>query len=336
MSTVASVENRVGVVVIGRANGRHLEACLASLRGSAVPVAYVDAGSQDQNVALALEHGAVVVELDAGQAYSEARARNEGFSALLAKHPNLWFVQFLDANCTLLPGWLDAATAAFKVDAWRAVVTGALQEQRPNASVYNRLGSMERRLPAGDLTCLGALGGIMMVRAAVFERLGGFNTQLITGDVSDFGVRVGLAHLKLTKIDAPMATHDAENVGFSHWWLRAMRGGYAIGERYHLDGASELRSCVQDHRSTMLWGLGLPMLIWLAAIPTRGASLLGLLAYGGLAMAAYRHRRRVGDSVADAMLFGRYAVVGKIAGGVGLLRFYVHRLARRLRVIESK
>lgn len=336
MSTVASVENRVGIVVIGRRNGTQLEACLASLRESAAPVAYVDAGSQDQNVALALEHGAVVVELDAGQPYSEARARNEGFSALLARHPSLWFVQFLDADCTLLPGWLDAATAAFKIDAWRAVVTGAVQEQRPSNSVYNRLCSMEGRLPAGDLTSLGALGCIMMVRAAVFERLGGFNTQVITGEVPEFGARVGLAHLKLTKIDAPMATHDAEIVRFRHWWLRTLRGGYAIGERFHLDGASELPACVHDHRSTMLWGVGLPMLLWLTAIPTRGASLLGLLAYGWLAIGAYRHRRRVGDSVADAMLFARYTVVGKIASGVGLLRFYVHRLARRLRVIESK
>ena len=51
----------------------------------------------------------VALALDPTRPFSAARARNEGFQALVAARPELRFVQFLDGDCTLLPGWLEAA-----------------------------------------------------------------------------------------------------------------------------------------------------------------------------------------------------------------------------------
>jgi len=39
-------------------------------------------------------------------------ARNEGFRRLRDRQPGIEFVQFLDGDCILLPGWIDAGSRA--------------------------------------------------------------------------------------------------------------------------------------------------------------------------------------------------------------------------------
>ena len=196
--------SQLGIVVIGRNEGDRLLACLASLHDAGCPIVYVDSGSVDASADRAKPLCERVVELDPARPFSAARARNEGFTVLMSAHPTIEFVQFLDGDCTLLPGWLAAASQAMTGEPRRAVVIGPLQERRPDASIYNRLCALEWKSPAGDLSNFGALGGIMLVRAAVFVRLGGFNEQVIAGEDSEFGVRVGSAGLKITKIGVPM------------------------------------------------------------------------------------------------------------------------------------
>jgi len=130
---------RVGVVAIGRNEGARLAACLASAKASGHPLVYVDSGSSDDSVAIARALCANVIELDPARPFSAARARNEGFAALVREHPGVDFVQFIDGDCTLLPGWLDAALAAIEADPRRGIVIGALQERHPDASRYNRM-----------------------------------------------------------------------------------------------------------------------------------------------------------------------------------------------------
>jgi hypothetical protein len=44
----------------------------------------------------------------------------------------------------------------------------------------------------------------------------------------------------VTKLDAPMATHDADIRRFGQWWRRAVRAGHAIGQRSYLNGRARL------------------------------------------------------------------------------------------------
>ena len=331
-----TIGGRVGVVVIGRNEGSRLEASLASVRNLAVPVIYVDSGSKDKSVNIAARHGAVVVELNTDRPFSAARARNEGFMTLKAWHPAIDFVQFLDGDCTLQPRWLGAALAAMDASANRAIVAGALSEFQPDGSIYNRLCSLEWRSPTGDLKTFGSLGGIMMVRASVFAQLGGFDAAVVAGEDAEFGVRVALAGLTVTKIDAPMATHDADMQRFGQWWQRAVRGGHAIGQRAHLNGGTVLRDCVRERRSTWFWGVGLPLAILSTAILSKGASLVLLMAYAWLGLRIYRNRRAVGESTSDALLYARFTVIGKFANAVGLLKFCARQVAGRVQIIEYK
>jgi GT2 family glycosyltransferase len=326
----------VGIVVIGRNEAQRLPACFDSLPGPEAPVIYVDSGSEDASVAVAESRGVRVHRLDPARPFSAARARNEGVEALLARHPEVRYVQFLDGDCTLLPGWLAAAEAALDEDRARGAVLGHLQERRVHASAYNLLCALEWRSRPGDLEDFGQLGGISMMRVAVFRELGGFRPQVIAGEDSELGVRMALAGHRVAKLDHPMATHDAAMTRFSQWWRRAVRAGHAIGQRADLNGRTAVRDCVRERRSTVFWGIALPLAAVLGAMPTRGWSLLLLAAYPVLALRVARRRVAQGDRVGEAALYSVFIVIGKFANAVGLIRFAMNKLSRRYRIIEYK
>ena len=336
MGSVSAMSPRPGIVVIGRNEGERLLACLRSVQSLGCPLVYVDSGSSDGSVERAAALCDLAFALDSTRPFSAARARNEGFQALLAARPELRLIQFLDGDCALLPGWLDAAEHAMAGDAARAIVVGPLRERHPEASAYNRLCALEWRSPPGDLSNFGALGGIMLVRADVFARVGGFNEQVIAGEDSELGVRVAMAGFKVTKIAVEMATHDADIQRFAQWWRRAGRGGHAIGQRFSLHGRGAMRDCARERRSVLVWGLALPATMLALAPATHGLSLLMAAGYLVLGQRIARYRRHLGDSAAEARLYARFVVIGKFAEAWGLLKFYVNNMAGRFRIIEYK
>jgi GT2 family glycosyltransferase len=325
-----------GVVVIGRNEGRRLLAVLKDLQRQHRPIVYVDSGSSDGSADNVRNLGIDVLALDPAQPFSAARARNEGAQRLLTRHPTLEFVQFLDGDCFMAPGWLDAAEAALRGDAHCAIVLGHQREERPQASIYNLLFALEWRSPSGPLSNFGHLIGNMMVRRTAFESLGGFRPEVIAGEDSEFGVRAGLAGHGARKLDVPMAIHDANVHRFSQWWRRAVRAGHAIGQRAQLHGNGPLRDCARERRSTWFWGVFLPLAIVLAAPATRGASLLLLAGYLTLGWRIARYRLSMGDDEREARLYAAFTVLGKYANGLGLLKYHVNRLFGRVRIIEYK
>jgi GT2 family glycosyltransferase len=328
---------RAGIVVIGRNEGDRLMACLNDLRRQPRPVLYVDSGSNDGSASKARALGVAVLELDPAKPFSAARARNEGVQTLIATHPSLAYVQFLDGDCIVAPGWLDAAEAALAADDDCAIVFGHLRERNPQASVYNLLCALEWRSPSGPVANFGHLGGIMMVRRSVFEQLGGFNPAVIAGEDSEFGVRVGLAGFGARKLDVPMALHDANIHRFTQWWTRAVRGGHAIGQRAELHGHGPARDCEHERRSTWFWGILLPLGAVLAVPMTGGASLLLALAgYLALGWRVFRFRSNAGDNPREARLYSAFNVLAKLANGVGLLKYHLNHLRGRIRIIEYK
>ncbi len=306
------------------------------MQSSKCPLIYVDSGSTDHSVAIAGPLVDAVLELDPAKPFSAARARNEGFERLVTLFPTLELIQFVDGDCVLFEGWLEAAKQSMWDDTKRAVIIGHLQECNPDISIYNRLCALEWKSPAGDLKNFGALGGIFMVRVNVFKNLGGFNTSVIAGEDSEFGVRLSLAGYKVTKIDHSMAIHDANMTTFSQWWKRSVRAGHAIGQRAHLNGRSSVKDCVQERKSTLVWGVAMPLLALILLIPTRGASALILLAYLVLALKVYLFRRKQNESVSDAIVYAKFIVLAKFANGLGLLKFYFNRFKQRYEIIEYK
>ena len=316
----------IGLVVIGRNEGERLRVCLQSVLGAGRTVVYVDSGSTDGSVPLARGMGAVVVALDMGTPFTAARARNAGWRELARLAPQVQYVQFVDGDCELNPGWLHAAQAYLNAHPGHAVVAGRLRERYPERSVFNRLCDMEWNTPIGDAK---ACGGIALMRLAPLQAAGGFRDDLIAGEEPELCVRLRAAGWKIHRLDAEMALHDAAMLHWRQWWRRTMRGGYAFAEGSWLHGQAPERHWVVETRRALAWGLLLPVAILAVAcgIDTRALWLLLLYPAQVLRLA------RRGASMERAF----FLVVGKFAEAAGVLQFAWNRLLhRRQPIIEYK
>jgi GT2 family glycosyltransferase len=331
-----TVSLHMAAVVIGRNEGERLEPSLSSVRAPGLPLVYVDSGSGDGSPEVARRLGIPVVELDSCRPFSAARGRNEGLAEALRHWPEIGYVLFLDGDCTLDPGFPAAAIAKFEQRPDCAIVTGHLAERFPEASVYNRLCAIEWRSPAGQIENMNALGGIMAARVSALQAVDGFNEEAIAGEEPDLGVRLSLAGYSIFKIDAPMATHDAQIMTFGQWWKRAVRGGHALAHRYARHGRSPLREGRREFLSDVFWGLTLPLVALLLLWPTRGFSLLLLGGYVLLWQRVRRHYHHAGLGRSDARLAARHIVYSKFAHVIGIVRYGINRLRGSFHIIEYK
>jgi len=269
------ISSDIGIVAIGRNEGRRLIACLSSVKSEANNVVYVDSGSSDGSPAVAEGLGACVVNLDLTRPFTAARARNEGLTALKALKPDIRFAQFIDGDCILAQGWLDTATAFMKQRKDVAVVSGRLRERYLTASIYNQLCDFEWDTPIGEAL---ACGGNALVRVEAFDAAGGFRPQLIAGEEPEFCLRLRERGWKIWRLDADMGLHDAEMTRFSQWWVRSVSCGYARAEVSQLHRTSKLGIWKWETESAVFWGGLLPITICLGAL-VHPATLGGILAY---------------------------------------------------------
>lgn len=313
---------KVGVVVIGRNEGMRLQRCLRSVGAAARRVVYVDSGSTDGSVSLAREMGCEVVALDARSAFTAARARNEGYQRLRAVVGETAYVQFVDGDCELVPGWTEEAARFLDAHADVGVVCGRLREKHPEDSVYNMLCDIEWEAPVGAAR---ACGGIAMMRATAFERVRGFREDLIAGEEPELCVRLRSAGWHVWRLNKEMAVHDAAISRFGQWWKRTRRGGYAFAEGASLHGAPPERHYVDEARRALVWGALLPgVILACAAFDVRA---LGLFVVYPLQVVRIAMR----GGLADARTWWRAAflVLGRFPEALGALSFLADRVMRR-------
>ncbi len=309
----------VDAVVIGRNEGARLLACLAALQGRVRRLVYVDSGSTDGSVAAATAAGAEVVALDMAQPFTAARARNAGLSHLASDPPD--FVQMVDGDCALQPGWISAALAAFAAHPAAVVVCGRRRERFAQASVYNALADREWDTPIGPAR---ACGGDALMRYAAVQAVGGYDPGLIAGEEPDLCLRLRAKGGEIWRIDAEMTLHDAAMTRFSQWWRRAVRAGHAFAEGCARHGFDHWGL---ETRRALIWGAGLPMAIVLLGLWHPAGWLLAL-AYPAQVI---RLARRGGWA------WGLFSVIGKFAEARGALGFYASRLrGQRRGLIEYK
>jgi glycosyltransferase involved in cell wall biosynthesis len=112
-----------------------------------------------------------VVDLDLSIPFTAARARNEGLARLLEDGP-LDYVQFIDGDCALQPGWIDTAQAFLDENPQVAVVHGRRRETLSRGQVYNQLCDWEWDRPPGQAK---SCGGDAMMRVAALQAVGGYD-----------------------------------------------------------------------------------------------------------------------------------------------------------------
>ena len=319
----------LAAVLIGRNEGERLIRCLASVRGLAGRVVYVDSGSTDGSVAAARAARAEVVELDKQQPFTAARARNAGLDALRQGVVPDW-VQFVDGDCEMQPGWINTALAFLKANPKAAVACGRRRERFPEASVYNRLCDHEWNTPVGETL---ACGGDALMRLVALDEVGGYNPALIAGEEPEMCVRLRAKSWQIWRLDHEMTLHDVNMTRFSQWWKRTRRGGHAAAEGMAMHGASPERLGVVIVRRALVWGVALPVATILLAISFSPWALVLLLAYP---VQILRLARRHGATHA-AWEQAVFLTLGKFAEAAGVTEYWGLRVMdRQAGIIEYK
>ncbi len=330
---------KIGLVAIGRNEGERLRECLDSVLGDAaegrwngqpVAVVYVDSGSSDGSVELARAKGASVVELDTTVPFTAARARNEGRERLREVAPELDFVQFVDGDCTLRGGWLEAAAATLAAEPEVAVVCGRHRERFPEATRWNKLCDMEWDTPVGEAA---ACGGDALYRLSAFDSVGGFDPTFICGEEPQLCRRLRAEGHRVLRIDHEMTLHDAAMTSWKQWWKRSTRGGWAYAEGADRYGDEPDAYNVKQDKSNVMWAWVFPAIVAANAvlgafIDLRALWLLLLIPVGYFVL-AWRVRDdrvdRCGDDPSDARRYGVLTALGKFPSAAGHRQYFRHK-----------
>lgn len=311
----------IGVVTIGRNEGERLKRCLTSLTGKVAAMVYVDSGSSDDSVAFARSLGVEVVELDMSKPFSMARGRNAGAQRLLEMNPALQYIQFVDGDCEVVDGWLQAAFDYLESHPETWVVCGRRRERHPENSIYNRLCDIEWNTPAGPAK---ACGGDALMRAGAFQSVGGFEESLIAGEEPELCLRMRKAGGTIQRLDAEMTLHDANILQFKAWWKRSLRGGY---------GACDVRTRLSEKyppeevpfaslvRSAPIWSVYWLLFTLLPGLVHPLGFLPGLGLWGLQSLRIARSVRPRSDSFGQAWVYGIFTLIGKWPQWLGIQRY---------------
>jgi glycosyltransferase involved in cell wall biosynthesis len=325
-----AVSAEIGIVVIGRNEGRRLIDCLVSVAGGTDTVVYVDSGSTDDSVTAAEQAGASVVRLDMSEPFTAGRARNEGFGRLLELKPTVRYVQFVDGDCELAAAWLEAAVAFLQQCSDVAVVCGRRRERHPDSSIYNWLCDVEWNTPIGEaIFC----GGDAVMRVEAFKTAHGFRSQLIAGEEPELCVRLRERGWKIWRLDSKMTLHDAALVRFSQWWVRAMRSGHAYAEVFWLHRRSQFGIFRKEVARAIFWGALVPVVIILGAL-AYAPIFAGALVYPLQICRVALHRKGINRK---SFAYAVFMTLAKFAEFQGILKFAWRRLrGHTLQLIEYK
>lgn len=330
-----------GVVVIGRNEGERLKRCLRSLP-QGYPAVYVDSGSTDGSVNFAHSVGVSVLALDMTVPFTAARARNAGWKYLTEAGHNLEFIQFIDGDCEIFPGWFIQAVSALRSGEKMAAVFGRLRERFPDRSIYNRMCDAEWNVPVGVVD---HCGGNAMFRCSTLALTGGFNEELIAGEEPDLCLRMQQNGYFVQRISADMGLHDAAIFTFGSWWKRTKRGGYAYAEHVYRHRSLSFPIWRRQVASMIFWTAGLPtflvaVLLLVLQQPLDAlwsACIIWFVLYGlQVSRIAFRNSQS-GALKSHAILSAAFLMIGKIPQMIGAITFLANRMQRKpQRLIEHR
>jgi glycosyltransferase involved in cell wall biosynthesis len=311
--------NLLSVVVIGLNEEEQLSAALQSAiascpEGYVLEVFYVDSGSRDRSVEIANQTlGVEVLHLNDPRP-SAAKARNAGLRCARGE-----FVQLLDGDSVLQPGWLCSAVEYLKRHEGVACVFGHCLEMYPDQSIYMKVCGLDWHVSPGEYRLS---GGNAMWRRAVFDQVGLFDETLRLGEEPDLCYRVRQQEGRIFCIDKPMVKHDLGMASFAQYWQRAENSGKAyvrVASRYWRNPEKLwLYETVRNFIEPTLWGVIVLGGTWFAG-PLGGlGGLVGWLLLRGLRTAIKVRPRASGWW--NAALYGLHAQFIRLPVAIGQIK----------------
>ncbi|MEM7309045.1 MAG: glycosyltransferase [Planctomycetota bacterium] len=300
----------VSIVVIGRNEGANIGRAVRSARRElratqlAGEILYVDSASTDDSALFALEAGAQVHRLGA-RPTTAARARNAGLRLARGR-----WVQFLDGDMQLRPGWLGFAIEAAEAHALDGL-GGQIVERLEGATIWSR--AFGHDWGAGGAKG-GPIGGAGLWRRSSISLVGGFDESLEVGEDPDLCHRMTHAGFRIERAERPMVLHELGLRGPAGWWRRAVAVGRSAALVARQHGCRRLR--------WQRFGQPLAALAALVLAAPRGGPGLALLAAISFSLVLRRALLdyRAGLSAGDAALHAVHVYLVKLPQLIGGLQ----------------
>lgn len=312
-------QHLLSVVVIGLNEEDRLKEALEAVFAHRpadwdLQVIYVDSGSTDGSLAIARAVPEVeVLQLDK-LPRSAAKARNMGLKRARGR-----YVQLVDGDSVIQPGWLDTALATLEQRPDVSCVFGQCIEMYPEQSIYMKLCGLDWHIPAGEYRLC---GGNALWRTSIIAEQGFFDETLKAGEEPDLCYRVRNHGGKIVCVDAPMVTHDLGMRRFSQYWRRAEGSGkgYAkIAARYWRNREKLwLREVLVNFAEPLAWVAVFAAGWFWNGLPGGTAFLLTWYALRALQIAYAMRTRRLG--VMHALLYGLHCQFVRLPVAIGQLK----------------
>ncbi len=195
---------RVSFVIPALNEARYIDACLTSIGAqmqASDDLLVVDNGSTDDTANIVRQHSRAQIAVVSH--VTIAALRNYG-----AKQTTGDIIAFIDADCTIEPGWRDAVTAILSRE--NVAATGSAVALPTDAGWISRVWWYRR--PAEERTAPYLVAANFAVRRDAFIEVGGFREELVTDEDTEIGTRLtrgGYQIIDSTRIRA--IHHDNPN-----------------------------------------------------------------------------------------------------------------------------
>lgn len=309
----------ISVVVIGLNEEKRLKASLEAVfacspEGCGLEVIYVDSGSADRSVDIASGVSGVDVQHLQGGKPSAARARNVGLRRARGQ-----YVQLVDGDSVIQPGWLDRALEVLESDGSISCVFGHCIEMYPQQSIYMKVCGLDWHMAPGERRLC---GGNSMWRMSVIIENGFFDENIRLGEEPELCYRVRQKGGRILCIDVPMVTHDLGMHRFDQYWKRSVDSGKAyasIAMRFRKNTEKMwLREMLINFVEPGAWVLLFAGGWLLMGLTPAIATIVGWWLIRGLQIANTLKKRKLG--LGTAFMYGLHCQFARLPVAVGQLK----------------
>ena len=260
-----------------------------------------------------------------------ARARNAGFEYLRSALPHLEFVQFVDGDCELVPGWSEMAER-FLQRARRHRSCLRSKARTLSRKIRSIIGCVIRSgirlsaapMPAAETPCFESehsktWADLIQLLLPAKSRNSAYDYESVAG--------------KSGASTSEMTVHDAAMTSFNQWWKRTARGGHAYAEISALHASSAARIWQWEKMRAMLWGAVLPIIVVAGAMVSKLALIGALLYPAQICRTAVRR----GANKLSSWRFSTFMLIAKFAEMQGIARYWQSQISgRRPRRVDYK
>ncbi len=211
-------------------------------------------------------------------------------------------------------------------------MSGSRGEEGTN--LWRRLIDVAWDISAGNADYV---GGDSLFRVEALKQCGGWPIELIAGEEPDTCFRCADLGWNCWRLPNEMTLHDIRMTRFGEYWKRSVRAGHAYVEvalrRRHGHHGKSVKQTI----SICVYATVLPVAMIVSGVIWWPLPIVLSLIYVRLGWSITRWSLNRGRPLDLSLLIAALTILGKFAGGIGILKYIRGRLSgTRTRIIEYK